>query len=138
MTGESTSNAPPDIYYKCCKKKQNQINVCVKCGAVFHVSCAARKNVLKIDECRIICCQKDIIYNSKQVTNLSSLEMENYLLSEIIQQLKEKCSNLLEENSKLKNEIGNEMPSLPIYLNKTSGTHQTYSEMLKKNLRQYL
>lgn len=89
-TSSGEVSDPPEINFKCCKnKKVNQVSVCMICGGMYHSSCIERRKCVRLDNTRIICCQRKITYKEKDITNYTSIEMENYLLLELVHQLKQ-------------------------------------------------
>lgn len=101
-----SESEPPELSYKCCmKKKAPSVLVCISCGSLFHLSCSQRKKCLVIDSTRVICCSRNIAYNSKDTSNLNAIEMENYLLKVVLQQLQDQNMQLKEDCGQLKKDL---------------------------------
>ncbi|CAG9771470.1 unnamed protein product [Ceutorhynchus assimilis] len=103
---DSDPEPPEPSCYKCCvKKKAPSVLVCISCGSLFHFSCSQRKKCLVIDGTRVICCSKNIAYNSKDTSNLNPNQMENYLLKVVLQQLQDQNLQLKEDSGQLKKDL---------------------------------
>ena len=95
-------------YYKCCKNKEINHFICVKCYGIFHKSCALRsnKNFRFINENHLICCEQVNSEKSDDTsayeTRIKDLTNENELKENYIKKLK--CNNQSFTEEAIKNE----------------------------------
>lgn len=132
--------------YRCCKGKPHKCITCIKCGSVYHKSCANRYSHFKIiDASRLVCCdaQSEIGDSIQEQTQaggrdteksikdqadehevnpitcmqIDHLKRENELLIELMKQSEEKNHILRQNNGLLLEKIAS--------LQKTLHQHQT-------------
>lgn len=95
----SSNKGERDPLTICCSKKCTVL-VCVNCYSLFHKSCSERmgKKLQKVDEHKVICCEKEnIFFDSREV---HKLQIENRLLSKLITEIEDKNA-VLKENNRL-------------------------------------
>ena len=102
---DNSEDGPDLTTFKCCRnRKSNAIYVCIKCESMVHNSCLGRKKYLILGEARILCCHNNLTYKSKDLSSLNPLEIENYFLNVLVEQLFEKSKLYEEKLEKLEKE----------------------------------
>lgn len=93
------SDAPDKVPFKCCKKKVSSVALCIKCGSIFHKSCAKRdwaNEINFIDKNRLVCCGND----SEVKSDVLSKDLEISLLKKLLIEMEDK-NRILQENCML-------------------------------------
>lgn len=111
---DTCSDAPSEteekgFKMKCCITKSVSVYVCVQCFSFFHKSCIKRNSKLKLlGENKVICCPKDTSENSNKESvdrmvlehQLEKAETQNFYLSQMLDEVKDK-NNILKINNQL-------------------------------------
>lgn len=90
MAGDTdVDEEPTETYFKCCRKVQCKVIICVNCGQAYHNSCAERYKLEVIDNTRAKCCNRQNITSTPHGMN-NNLERENQILLDLVKEMKEK------------------------------------------------
>lgn len=99
---QSKDDVPGKFAFSCCRKKFSGVIVCVKCGGLYHYSCATRDwsgKVVFIDKTRVICCD---VPDKSEVGGVAADEKTDLIecLKRLVEELTDK-NRILQENSDL-------------------------------------
>lgn len=123
--------------FKCCGKS-TKIVVCASCSGVFHASCAKRQSAVKFVSAGVItCCSDSSRIPVKENESLllikaenNKLQIENHLLRQLIDEMRDKNAILQENNGLLCEKIR--------YMDeKTSNSINGFDEYSKKRIRSF-
>lgn len=90
--------------FKCCQSKTTKNIVCIKCGNIYHLSCAVKNKLkcVKICDSRIVCAECELL-DSQTTSNeaIIKLKTENEFLKKILKEKEDKYNLLLSNNDLL-------------------------------------
>lgn len=106
-------------HFKCCKKKETSVVMCIKCGNTFHISCFERDfpQVKVLEDFRTVCCVPNIKRiedafkfdgNKENDSNpqiQQKLQIENQYLKALLAEVQSKNEILLSNNKLLEEKI---------------------------------
>lgn len=98
---DATEVSPVKTVFMCCATKSSSIVICVKCGNIFHYSCAVRdwsEKVSFLEKNRVLCCADPFEFGSDEVTNNTGEDENISYLKRLVEELTDK-NKLLQENS---------------------------------------
>lgn len=99
MAVESSVTDDLTMYLKCCPDTQNKVLLCIKCGAVYHKSCAKKKNLEYIEGAKVKCCGND---GESEVTSDCPIILENQMLKKEVSLLNKLIKEMCDKNAILK------------------------------------